>query len=730
MKNTKEKREKEKKKAKINNHGFLPFVVGLSIAAILSLAIQIWLYSKDIKWSNLNFDSLSIASQIITAIVICILQILGISLSLQSAEWNGMKMYEIRQMRRDKHFSLLATTIISIVLLLVNIICYNYRLFIICIGCCVCALALCIYVLCVEMPILTMHESALMGIVKNQIAAEDVISDKILQEKFNQTLDSLISKKEIGTIYRCFMVDGDLAYNKKLLMCLFDSQERLGFDLDSFINSGDLKKVALSMLSGIRNILNGSFDITKILGENDRDYIHCIMRPLFQLLESNYAQEVIEGLCQDVVWYNKDPALPQSKLFEDVIILIAIDTIKRGNFKFVSGLRKQFSLHPFTFQESISGLIFSILSFSLYYLAELCTYSSAELKKSIRDFISFSGIEDNVRIVSWKALFERFSYGFNLKYSDYIEMYHKHSYNIENLPLSGFMQAVPLSENDANNWYLANLFNKEDCFDDDYSSILKDLTHGQLTYYLETFIKENYQDKEFIPSEKIKKMIEFYSDRKPFASFISDENSNHRFYDYYDNLSEKKLDKESEECKNISNEDLVKKYEQKIKEKLESEWNFDSSIDLSKVEPRYMSLYYEKKSKADNHDECLLNAFTNGVFYDIFKKISANPLITTIKCDEEDAIESLLGKDIEGITGYAISLAYNIKNINLRNSFFERIKGVLRIKSNILTDAFGLIAIVATTPLVVIQIVGLIYKYKTKKIAYKNALYNEEIIDY
>ena len=49
---------------------------------------------------------------------------------------------------------------------------------------------------------------------------------------------------------------------------------------------------------------------------------------------------------------------------------------------------------------------------------------------------------------------------------------------------------------------------------------------------------------------------------------------------------------------------------------------------------------------------------------------------------------------------------------------------------NILTDAFGLIAIVATTPLVVIQIVGLIYKIKTKKIAYKNALYNEEIIDY
>ena len=49
---------------------------------------------------------------------------------------------------------------------------------------------------------------------------------------------------------------------------------------------------------------------------------------------------------------------------------------------------------------------------------------------------------------------------------------------------------------------------------------------------------------------------------------------------------------------------------------------------------------------------------------------------------------------------------------------------------NVLTDAFGLIAIVATTPLVVVQMVGLIYKLKTKKIAYKNTVYNEENIDY
>ena len=49
---------------------------------------------------------------------------------------------------------------------------------------------------------------------------------------------------------------------------------------------------------------------------------------------------------------------------------------------------------------------------------------------------------------------------------------------------------------------------------------------------------------------------------------------------------------------------------------------------------------------------------------------------------------------------------------------------------NVLTDAFGLIAMVATIPLIVVQFVGLIYKVKTKRIIYKDTVYNEEIIDY
>ena len=50
---------------------------------------------------------------------------------------------------------------------------------------------------------------------------------------------------------------------------------------------------------------------------------------------------------------------------------------------------------------------------------------------------------------------------------------------------------------------------------------------------------------------------------------------------------------------------------------------------------------------------------------------------------------------------------------------------------NVLMDAFGLIAMVATIPLIAIQVVGLIYKYQTKKLAiFNDTKFNEEIIDY
>lgn len=52
------------------------------------------------------------------------------------------------------------------------------------------------------------------------------------------------------------------------------------------------------------------------------------------------------------------------------------------------------------------------------------------------------------------------------------------------------------------------------------------------------------------------------------------------------------------------------------------------------------------------------------------------------------------------------------------------------IGGNVLTDAFGLVAIASTFPLITVQFIGLIYKLKTKDMKIKDIKYNEEIVNF
>jgi hypothetical protein len=49
------------------------------------------------------------------------------------------------------------------------------------------------------------------------------------------------------------------------------------------------------------------------------------------------------------------------------------------------------------------------------------------------------------------------------------------------------------------------------------------------------------------------------------------------------------------------------------------------------------------------------------------------------------------------------------------------------LKSNIMIEAFGIVAVIAMTPLIVIQLMGLIYKLKTEEAAEMTAMQTEVI---
>ena len=115
---------KKTKKVRVKNHAFVPFVIILSGLFVATVILQACLYSRILCWNQKLFNALGVASQITAAIVVCILQILGISFSFQTNDWNGIKLYELRTLRKDKHFTFLQTAIITILLLVACVICY------------------------------------------------------------------------------------------------------------------------------------------------------------------------------------------------------------------------------------------------------------------------------------------------------------------------------------------------------------------------------------------------------------------------------------------------------------------------------------------------------------------------------------------------------------------------------------------------------------------------------
>ena len=715
-----EKTKENHKKIRIKSHGFIPFVIIWCTIGLSSVILQKCLYYYSFYWDQGIRNALGIGSQIITACIVCILQILGISFSVQTNEWNGLKLYELREMRKDKHFSFLATTIISIGLLIICIFCYSFELYIVCIGASICAVILCVYVLYTELPLLTMNQDAMLKIIRdnivskfkpntelplltmNQDAMLKIIRDNIVSKfKSNELLTSkmikaieyIILDKDVIAIYDSLKLNNQIEYNKHLLKILLDIQKKMAFKLDTISDDSLKQKIIDNFWGTIRSIFNGKFDgefnIIDILMEI-KDYKRHIVSVLFQLLKHDKNGRISNTLFTDYIFffkYEKNIKPIQQKLFTNAIVIIIIETVKNNDLKYLSEFRKQLSLHYYTLSDnsniSLTSLTFAIISFFLYYISELEQNRPEKLKENILEFIEYEG--KGVVNNSWKKLFEYFACKFNIDYKRFVELYEENKSSIEYI--SSLADWVTLSEEVVNDWFMANLLNKQDCFNDDYSLLLKDLTKGQVNYYLESFVEENFYDKTFKPSQKLLKIINFYSNESdPFYTFSAIEERHHNFINYYEKLKIEKLEKDAEANDHIDNKDLVDKYKPEIERILKNEWKIDKEIDLSSERSKYISIIFEKNPDVINRDEFITkDVFANSVFNDIRKNINC----TTIKRNDfTKQLNNIMQLDIKYTTGNTINLSYMIDNEGIRKSYMEYVSNKEKIQSNILVGYY------------------------------------------
>ena len=683
------------KKIKINNHGFYFIIVELLMLLGIFIMLQCFSQKIGIPFSDNIISSLGIASQIITALVVCVLQILGISFSIQNNTWCGIKLQDLIKIGVDKHFDFLWIAIISITLLVFSIITYCVNLFYLNIISMILSVIFCFYVLICEIPYLMMNDATLKQIISNRIivyfnrGASGFDGNYLLESDFNKMIESIICQKNLKTVYDLYSRENEPEYNKSLLYILLDFQQNIAFNLEGIDNKQTLKNITDALLLSTNDAMCSSFDITEILGTKIKEYSYFLTRTMFRLMETEFSKKAIDTIASCVRWktFDRTKKPIQHDLYVNCIIALVTITVKYNDFRLLEAIKKEYSLNYFLLDDKYtSTLIFAIISLFLYYLAEKEQDVTDELKNHIRQFIAEKRIEDNIQILSWNELFKKFGSTFIVDYLEFIETFKKNEYNIEQMYYSSFAHWVVLDENFANNCYLANLFNKESCYNDDYSVILKDLTNGKVNYYLDNFVKNNFKDRKFTPSDELKEIPQFYlGNIENFTSFKIEEDHFGRFITYYENLKKDELKAEAEKYANISNDSLIKKFRPLIDDVFKKEWKINILDEVSNGNKRYISFIFERSSDAINFDEALVGCLTKSVLYDIGKTVSFSAIK---KSELNKEIGQILDNEFEGISKSAEYYSWNITDDDCREKYINKIKETEVITGHILSGTY------------------------------------------
>lgn|GEM_PF-5052608 len=679
-----------------NNAAFV--VINFAIILLLLVAIGMEIVNKTISkfwnYSNDFVNAVGIGSQVITAIVACVLSIIGISFSLQGNSYFGVAIRDLNAMRIRHRYSKLSIFIIAIVLLFGAIITYSINCMIVCVGIGVVAICFCLYVLVLEIPILLQNEKAFISILKDRLIfaynkETDIFqSDDYIREKFDIALSDLLKTKTLKTVYEYFSIKNQAEYNKSVLLKLLDVQQKI--ILKHIRLDEDFKAVADSLKSSMLDVFYGNFDVVQILGNDFNQYRHYFTRVLYQLIirEKDYYDNTANSIARAFVGYsygevNND----NNKLLISILLILNSSLVKNDCFLLLEALKKEYTRSYFSLSsKSVSTLAFAIISMHLYYLSNVENDLSSEIKSHIVQFVNTKYVQDNRLALSWKSLFGSFVNDYAIDYKDYIEMCNENWVYFDFMLDSPFAKTVLFTTEFLNDWYICMLLNSNRAYRCDFSEELHDLTNGKYVFYLDEFVRENFSGFVFNSTERLNDMASFYLEKTVLFQPAKSKNVSMAFYEYYRNLKVSMLEEKANKDAKISNEKIQKEFEKPIISKLKSDYCFKCGEDLKECEQRYISIMYEKTSNAINHKDFLINYIVDGVFYDIAKSINC----PTIKKDDnfDESIRNLQDKNITMITPGVHAACYYVKDAELQKSFQEKLDNAKVINSRILLGSY------------------------------------------
>lgn len=358
------------------------FILVFILSLIFSIFDKIF---NIIPWNVNISDTIGVAVQIITAISSLVVSVIGISISLQNDEYFGIKISKLYTLRVEKHFSILQIIVISIILCVINLLYYMIDLYVAAITVSVISVAFAIFVACVEVPVMSKDEKAIIKILKNNLLFNHY-NKKESSKELKDAVKYLLCHKNLKDTFNELKSD-DEEYNKALFFKLLEFQHDIAFSLKSILDEQILYEVSGSLLENVFDVILNIFEFDDTFFKEIEKNKYLLTRVLFRLEETPAIQkrlrEKISGLCQ-LLTFSQHLKVPDTNFLAYIVIILVSETVKQGDFGIIKALRKEYSslMHNFR-KEDVSVDIFAIVSMHLYYLCNSDARIPTELKKDI-----------------------------------------------------------------------------------------------------------------------------------------------------------------------------------------------------------------------------------------------------------------------------------------------------------------------------------------------------------
>lgn len=681
---------KRKRQKKVSIRGNCSFIWHkIVLVSILSVSIALSILDRlyhIVSWPDGFENIVEVSLQIITTIISLIVSVIGIAISLQNEEFFGVKITKLYALRVSKHDSILKIIILSIILCVLNLLFYIFNLTIAALGTSVVSFLFLLRVVNTEVPIMLKQENAILQILKNNLIKCHLNKSEASKD-LKDSVKYLLWNKTIKELYLCFKDESDESYNQYVILKLLEFQEDLAFELKDMYSENEQHIIACSLLGNVYDILYRNVEISNDIYAKISKNKYMLTRVLFRVYEvtevRNQFLTKIRGLFQ-YLCYSSPSSKVDANLLSEIIVILVAETIKANNFEIIKTIRRQLSDFKYCLTKASPALdVFAVLSMYLYYLSCSDPDVPNDIKQCINAFVIEGNIiEENTKITSWRSLFSEAAINFCVNYNRFVAIAMRYSDTLQYYLFGNGAKIVILDLYYLSQWYLTHLLNIQQIREIDFSDLVH--SYPKIKKHLKGFGDRCFDDnKNFIPSEEMNQIVEFYSGKtKHFVFFKAVEDHNHNFWHCINGLRLDELMVESKLAADMDNSKLAEKIQRGLETAIRNEWGYDFQLPIHNAEYCF-SAQFEKSPYVVNLEESIIGYCIDRIWTTLENAVQKT--VVYYGDQFEPCINTILSKNPKYVTnGTKNTLPFYISDERLKKKYVETCGKLEEFQSKIL----------------------------------------------